>query len=330
MSKNESIRKKVLLAMPRGFCAGVARAVKTVEDTLVLFGAPIYVKHEIVHNKHVVSALETKGAVTIESLDEVPEGSVVVFSAHGSPRAHYEEAKRRNLTLIDATCPLVTKVHLELLRYVKEEYHIIYIGHRGHIEGVGVLGEAPEIDIPIVETVADVHALNIGQPEKMIYLTQTTLSIDETREVIVALKEKYPQIIAPPLQDICFATTNRQTAVKALAVAVPLVLIFGSQNSSNSRRLMETARMTGTMAYLIDDISMIDETWLIGCDTLGISAGASAPEHVVAEAVAYFRNRGFVIEDFVALEENMSFSEPLELMQAKSRLLKDTHTDIHV
>ena len=190
---------KVLIAEPHGFCAGVARAVNAVEDTLEFFGAPVCVKHEIVHNKHVVQDIAAKGAITVETLAEVPEGSVVVFSAHGSPRAHYEEAKKRKLFLIDATCPLVTKVHLEVVRFIREGYRIIYIGHQGHIEGVGVLGEAPCVDIPLVETVADVRALDITPSEKMVYLTQTALSLDETREVIATLKEKYPQITAPPL-----------------------------------------------------------------------------------------------------------------------------------
>ena len=311
--------KKVWLANPRGFCAGVARAVKAVEETIALCGTPVYVKHEIVHNKHVVAELAQKGAITVETLAEVPEGSVVVFSAHGSPRAHYEEAGRRNLHLIDATCPLVTKVHLELLRYIKDGYSVIYIGHRGHIEGVGVLGEAPAVAIPIVETAADVEQLSIGQPDKLVYLTQTTLSVDETRGVIEALQMKYPQIIAPPLQDICFATTNRQTAVKALAERSGVVLIFGSQNSSNSKRLMETARSAGAEAYLIDDVSMIEADWFEGVDTIGMSAGASAPEHVVAEAAEYFRSRGYAVEEFSALEEHMSFAEPLELMHMKEK-----------
>mgnify|MGYP006388213555 FL=1 len=211
----------------------------------------------------------------------------------------------------------MTKVHLELLRYLREGYQVIYIGHRGHIEGVGVLGEAPTLDIPIVETAEDVARLDIGQPDKLVYLTQTTLSVDETQGVIEALRSKYPAIIAPPLQDICFATTNRQTAVKVLAERSDVVLIFGSQNSSNSKRLMETARSAGVQAYLIDDISMIQAEWFTGIETIGISAGASAPEHVVAEAAQYFRSQGYAVEDFSALEERMSFAEPLDLMRMK-------------
>ena len=311
-------QKRILLASPRGFCAGVARAVAAVEETLRMCGAPVYVKHEIVHNRHVVADLERKGAITIEMLSEAPEGSAVVFSAHGSPRAHYEEARERKVTLIDATCPLVTKVHLELLRYLKEGYRVLYIGHRGHIEGTGVLGEAPDEEIPIIETVSDVDRLDLGNPEKLVYLTQTTLSIDETADIIAALKGKYPQISAPPLQDICFATTNRQIAVKALARQVELVLIFGSQNSSNSRRLMETVRAAGTESYLVDDISMIDEAWLSGKQAIGISAGASAPERVISDAVDFFRQRDYAVEDFEAMEENMRFTPPPELLNMRA------------
>lgn len=314
--------KKVLLATPRGFCAGVSRAVKAVEDTLEIFGAPVYVKHEIVHNKHVVADLSAKGIITIESLSEVPEGAVVVFSAHGSIRDHYREAQNRHIRLIDATCPLVTKVHLEVGRFLKEQYQIIYIGHHGHIEGLGVLSEAEAGFIPLVETVEDVENLNIGSPEKLVYLTQTTLSLDDTAVVIQALREKYPQIIAPPLSDICFATTNRQEAVKALAKASDLVLILGSKNSSNSTRLMETARKEGVEAYLIDDVSELDTEWLIDKETIGISAGASAPEKLVVGVAEYFRGQGVAVEDFVVGAENMHFAEPLELMQMREKECK--------
>lgn len=309
--------KKVLLASPRGFCAGVARAVKAVEDTLAIFGAPVYVKHEIVHNKHVVALLEEKGAKTVENLSEIPDGAVVVFSAHGSPPEHYIEARRRGMRLIDATCPLVTKVHLEVQRFFKEGYEIVYIGHRGHIEGIGVRAEGGERHIPLVETIEDVAALDIGNPEKVVYLTQTTLSVDETAEVIAALKKKYPQIVAPPLADICFATTNRQSAVKELAQASDLVFILGSKTSSNSTRLMETAGAIGTKAYLIDDVSDIQEEWLLDVTTVGVSAGASAPEHVVEDVVAHFVDHGAIVEDFAVLPENMRFAEPIELMHLR-------------
>ncbi len=313
--------QKVLLASPRGFCAGVARAVKAVEDTLAIFGAPVYVKHEIVHNKHVVEALEKKGAVTIEELTEAPEGAVVVFSAHGSPKSHYVEAAQRKQRLIDATCPLVTKVHLEVQRFLKDGFSIVYIGHQGHIEGIGVLGEAPEVTIPIVETVADVEALEIGQSEKLVYLTQTTLSLDDTKQVIAALKQRYPHIVAPPLEDICYATTNRQTAVKELAKACDLVLIVGSRSSSNSTRLMETANAYGTIAYLVDDISALDSRWFENVETVGISAGASAPEHLVQEIVAHITKDGASVEDFIVKPETMHFAEPLELMKIRKEKL---------
>ncbi len=309
--------ERVFIAEPHGFCAGVARAVKAVEDTLEFFGAPVYVKHEIVHNKHVVSALSKKGAITVETLAEVPEGSVVVFSAHGSPRAHYEEAAARKIHLIDATCPLVTKVHLEVVRFIREGYTIIYIGHLGHIEGVGVLGEVPGTVIPIVESVADVEALELPGTEKMVYLTQTTLSIDETKETIAALKRKYPQIIAPPLEDICYATTNRQEAVKALAQKVPVVIVVGSRTSSNSNRLRETAESSGARAYLVDDATEIDETWFSGVSEVGITAGASAPEDRIRGVVEYFQARGAKSERFMVREEKMFFAEPVELMKIR-------------
>lgn len=310
--------QRVLLASPRGFCAGVARAVKAVEDTIGMFGAPVYVKHEIVHNKHVVAALEKKGAMTIEHVSEAPEGAVVVFSAHGSPREHYAQAQARGIRLIDATCPLVTKVHLEVHRFLKDGYSIIYIGHRGHIEGIGVLGEAPDVAIPLVETVADVEALAIGQPEKLVYLTQTTLSIDDTAAVIAALKKKYPQIIAPPLEDICYATTNRQEAVKALATECDLILIVGSLTSSNSTRLMETAKAVGAAAYLIDDVTHLDPAWFTNVKTVGVSAGASAPEHLVREIVEQIAAHGAAVEDFIVKPETMKFAEPLELMKLRA------------
>lgn len=314
--------KKVLLASPRGFCAGVARAVKAVEDTIEIFGTPVYVKHEIVHNKHVVEALHAKGALTIEDLNEAPDGAVVVFSAHGSPPEHYVEAKARGMRLIDATCPLVTKVHLEVQRFLKDGYQIVYIGHKHHIEGVGVLGEAPGVHIPLIETVEDVEKLDIGQSDKLVYLTQTTLSLDDTKQVIEALQKKYPQIIAPPLEDICYATTNRQTAVKELAKICDLVLIVGSQSSSNSKRLMETANAHGTIAYLVDDVTDLNPVWFNNVEVVGMSAGASAPEHLVQAIVDHISSRGAVVEDFVVKPETMKFAEPLELMKIRAEQKK--------
>lgn len=308
---------EVVLASPRGFCAGVTRAVKAVEDALAIFGAPVYVKHEIVHNQSVVERLSKLGAITVEELHEVPEGSVVVFSAHGSPQVHYAEARSRKLRLIDATCPLVTKVHLEFQRYIKDGYQIIYIGHVGHPEGIGVLGEVPEASVPLIETLADVEALTLPTTEKMIYLTQTTLSIDDTREVIAALKAKYPTIIAPPLEDICYATTNRQEAVKVLAKAVDLVLVVGSKASSNSNRLVETAKLMGTNASLIDGPDQIHPMWLEGVTRVGITAGASAPEDVVQAVVKYFTDLGATSRELTVKPETMKFAEPIELMQIK-------------
>lgn len=310
---------EVVLATPRGFCAGVSRAVKAVEDTLQIFGTPVYVKHEIVHNQNVVERLSKRGAITVEDLKEVPEGGVVVFSAHGSPQSHYAEAKARKLRLIDATCPLVTKVHLEFQRYIKDGYQIIYIGHAGHPEGIGVLGEVPEAEVPMVETVADVEMLGLPVTEKMIYLTQTTLSVDDTQAMIAALKVRYPTIIAPPLQDICYATTNRQEAVKGLAKEVDLILIVGSKASSNSNRLVETARMASTTAYLIDSTQDIQKDWLVDVERVGISAGASAPEDIVQSVVKFFTVQGAISRELVVKPETMYFAEPLGLMQIRKQ-----------
>lgn len=311
--------QKVIVVSPRGFCAGVDRAVKAVEDTLDIFGAPVFVKHQIVHNEYVVRDLEAKGAVTIENMSEIPDGAVVVFSAHGSPPAHYEEARTRGIRIIDATCPLVTKVHLEMQRFIRDGYVVVYIGHLGHIEGIGVIAESTEKDIPIVETAEDVEKLEIGNPEKLAYLTQTTLSISDTSVVIGALKKKYPQVVAPPLSDICYATTNRQEAVRELAKVSDLVLILGSQSSSNSTRLMETVRAEGCDAYLIDDIDQLDPAWLEGVSTVGMSAGASVPEHLVKAAREYFVSRGARAEELSVRSEQMEFVEPIGLMNVRKK-----------
>lgn len=311
--------QKVISVSPRGFCAGVDRAVKAVEDTIEIFGAPVFVKHQIVHNEYVVRDLEAKGAVTIENMSEIPDGAVVVFSAHGSPPAHYEEARTRGIRIIDATCPLVTKVHLEMQRFIRDGYVVVYIGHVGHIEGIGVIAESTEKDIPIVETAEDVEKLEIGNPEKLAYLTQTTLSISDTSVVIGALKKKYPQIVAPPLSDICYATTNRQEAVRELAKVSDLVLILGSQSSSNSTRLMETVRAEGCDAYLIDDIDQLDPAWLEGVSTVGMSAGASVPEHLVKAAREYFVSRGARAEELSVRSEQMEFVGPIGLMNVRKK-----------
>ncbi len=308
--------QKVLLAGPRGFCAGVARAVKVVEDCLDIFGAPVYIKHEIVHNKTVVKNLEVRGAITVEDALAIPENSVVVFSAHGSPPEDFEIARKKNCTVIDATCPLVNKVHLEMHRFMKENFSVVYIGHKGHPEGIGVIGEALHAYrkiVPIIESVADIDALVFGANEKLAYLTQTTLSVIETEEIIRTLTEKYPNIVAPPGKDICYATTNRQTAVRALARVSDIVLIVGSKNSSNSTRLAETARAFEKPAYLIDGADDIVPAWLEGVATVGISAGASAPESRVQEVAEYFKHLGATVEEFETVKETARFPEPTEL-----------------
>jgi 4-hydroxy-3-methylbut-2-enyl diphosphate reductase len=310
--------EKVVLVQPRGFCAGVARAVQTVKDCLEIFGTPVYVKHQIVHNKNVVEDLEKRGAITVESVDEIPNGAVAVFSAHGSPPEHYEAAKNRGVNLIDATCPLVTKVHLEVHRYLKQGYQLVYVGHKGHIEGEGVIAEAHKygVEIPLVDSVSEVEALVVAH-QKLAYLTQTTLSVEETENIIQALKKKFPSITAPPISDICYATTNRQKAIKILAKQVDVVFVIGSKNSSNSTRLMETARNEGVDAYLIDGIEDIEVSWTQGKTSVGISAGASAPENVVQEVVDYFKKQGATVERLEAVKEDMHFSEPIELSRIK-------------
>ena len=312
--------KKVVLASPRGFCAGVARAVKTVEDALAIFGAPVYIKHEIVHNKTVVKNLEDRGAITVDSAETIPENSVVVFSAHGSPPEDFEIAKQKDCTIIDATCPLVNKVHLEMHRFMKDGYSVVYIGHKGHPEGIGVVGVATHFyrkTVPIIETRADIEALHFDRHEKLAYLTQTTLSIPETTDIIQALTEKYPHIVAPPSKDICYATTNRQNAVAEIAKLSDIVLIVGSKNSSNSTRLAETARAKGKPTHLIDSADDIDPAWFESMETLGISAGASAPESRVQEIVKYFKNLGATIEECIITRETTRFAEPRELTHVK-------------
>ena len=264
--------KKILLAAPRGFCAGVDRAIDVVETALEIFGPPVYVKHAIVHNIHVVEDLKVKGAIFVEDIDEVPEKSVLVFSAHGTDPKIKEEAKKRGHKVIDATCPLVTKVHLEAQRYVKEGYFVIYVGHRDHPEPAGVFGEIPEGTAVLIEKADEVNGLKVPQEEKLVYLTQTTLSISDTKETVEKLKSRFPNIIAPPSSDICYATTNRQTAARALAKKSDLVLVIGSTTSSNSQRLAEVAREEGTKAYLVDDESMVDKKWLENVEVLGITS----------------------------------------------------------
>ncbi|HZO36246.1 MAG TPA: 4-hydroxy-3-methylbut-2-enyl diphosphate reductase [Solirubrobacteraceae bacterium] len=310
--------EKLLLAAPRGYCAGVDRAVQTVERALELHGAPVYVRKEIVHNKHVVEQLRARGAIFVDELgDEVPAGAVTVFSAHGVSPAVHADAERRSLQTIDATCPLVTKVHREVVNFARDGYTIVLIGHAGHEEVEGTMGEAPGSTV-LVETEADVDRLVIDDPERVAYVSQTTLSVDETVAIIGRLRERFPSIAGPRTDDICFATTNRQAAVKQMAAQCDLVLVIGSQNSSNSQRLVEVARDYGAdEAYLIDNAGQVDERWLDGKRIVGISSGASAPEELVAELVGYFRDRG--VEDVSELEvvrEDVRFMLPKTIRQA--------------
>src|ERR1700693_3087593 len=283
--------EKILLAAPRGYCAGVDRAVQTVERALALYGAPVYVRKEIVHNKHVVEQLRDRGAVFVDSETEVPEGATVVFSAHGVAPSVHANASERHLHTIDATCPLVTKVHVEAKKFAAEGYTIVLVGHAGHEEVEGTMGEAPE-HIVLIENEADVDGLEVADPAKVAYISQTTLSVDETRSIINRLRERFPAIIGPRTDDICYATTNRQAAVKQLAREADVVLVIGSRNSSNSNRLVEVAREHGADSYLIDNESQVQDEWLVGKPVVGITSGASAPEELVQRLVEFFRSRG--------------------------------------
>jgi 4-hydroxy-3-methylbut-2-enyl diphosphate reductase len=306
--------KQVLLASPRGYCAGVERAVETVERALELYGAPVYVRKQIVHNIHVVRELEARGAIFVEEESEVPEGNTVVFSAHGVAPSVHENARARALNTIDATCPLVTKVHAQARRYAADGYTVILIGHSGHEEVEGTMGEAPE-SILLVESIQDVEQLDVGQADRLAYITQTTLSVDETSEIITALRRRFPEIHAPKKEDICYATSNRQWAVKEMLTQVDLLLVIGSRNSSNSNRLVEVARAGGVDSYLIEDESEIDERWLEGPETIGVTSGASAPEHLVVHVCDWFRARG--VDDIRPYEldvrEDVVFRLPVEL-----------------
>jgi 4-hydroxy-3-methylbut-2-enyl diphosphate reductase len=312
--------KKIILLSPRGFCAGVVRAIDVVKIALTLYGAPIYVRKEIVHNRHVVDELRAAGAIFVEELQEVPEGARVIFSAHGVSPAVRQQAGERQLKVIDATCPLVTKVHLEAVKFARQNYTIVLIGHKYHDEVVGTLGEAPESTI-LVSTVEDVQQLHVPDPAKVCYLTQTTLSLDETRDVIQALKEKYPEIKGPPGQDICYATENRQLGVKAVVNLCDLLLVVGSQNSSNSLRLVEVCQQAGAPAYLVDDEREVNPNWLIGVNTVAVTAGASAPENLVEELIRSLRNCGFEgLEEMILKDEDVRFSLPGELAGAAPKL----------
>jgi 4-hydroxy-3-methylbut-2-en-1-yl diphosphate reductase len=304
---------KILLANPRGFCAGVIMAIDTVEEALKIVGAPLYVYHEIVHNRHVVDRFVNRGVTFVNEIDEVPERSTVIFSAHGVSPAVRQRARERGCAMIDATCPLVTKVHMEAIRYARQGFHIILVGHAGHDEVVGTVGEAPG-SITIVESPQDVAKLPFQPGEKLVYLTQTTLSMDDANVIINAIKAKYPGVKAPPSEDICYATTNRQRAVRALAREAEVVLVVGSKNSSNSVRLTEIAKNGGTPAYLVDDKSEIDPSWLDGIQTLLLTAGASAPDHLVQEIIDWLcQEFGGQVEERIVTEEDMHFELPISL-----------------
>ena len=309
---------RVLLASPRGFCAGVDRAIDIVDLAIDLYGTPVYVKHEIVHNRFVVDRLRERGAIFVESVEEIPDGAVAVFSAHGSPPSDYERAGEKQLRLIDATCPLVTKVHLEARRYAREGYTILLIGHRGHVEPIGTAGEAPENTI-LIETADEARTVDVPNPEHVAYLTQTTLSVDDTKEIIAILQARFPKMIAPPSADICYATTNRQHAVKEIAKTARVIFVIGSKNSSNSTRLREVAEQAGARAYLIDRVSEIDLTWLHDAEAVGVTAGASAPELLVEEVLTFLKEHGAEsVEEVVAVPEHVRFPLPQELTREAS------------
>lgn len=300
---------KILLAAPRGYCAGVERAVEAVERALMTHGAPVYVRKQIVHNAHVVSDLEAKGAVFVDDEADAPVGSVLVLSAHGVAPEVYDRARERALTVLDATCPLVTKVHLEARRFATDDRTIVLIGHAGHEEVVGTTGQAPDRTL-LVQSVDDARTLRIRDAENLSYLTQTTLSVDETNQIIAVLRERFPSIQGPPREDICYATQNRQDAVKEIARRADVVLVIGSDNSSNSKRLAEVARELGTPAYLVDDEGEVDPSWLDGAEVVGLTSGASAPEWLVARMLAWFAERGpLEVEELRLTEEHLRFSD---------------------
>jgi 4-hydroxy-3-methylbut-2-enyl diphosphate reductase len=308
--------EKLLLAAPRGYCAGVDRAVQTVERALEMHGAPVYVRKEIVHNKHVVEGLRERGAIFVEEAGEVPEGAVCVFSAHGVAPSVRADARVRSLETIDATCPLVTKVHREAVRFAEQGYTVVLVGHDGHEEVEGTMGEAPD-RIVLVQDERDVDELEVDDPERIAYITQTTLAVDETTAILARLRERFPHIVGPRTDDICYATTNRQAAVKQIAASCDLLLVIGSRNSSNSVRLVEVARDCGTAAHLIDNAGEVREEWLQGVRVVGISSGASAPENLVDELVELFRARGVSdISEFDVVREDVRFMLPKPIREA--------------
>jgi 4-hydroxy-3-methylbut-2-enyl diphosphate reductase len=308
--------EKLFLAAPRGYCAGVDRAVQTVERALELYGPPVYVRKEIVHNKLVVEQLAQRGAIFVDQETEVPEGETVVFSAHGVAPSVHANAEQRGLQTIDATCPLVTKVHVEAKKFAADGYTIVLIGHEGHEEVEGTMGEAPE-HIVLIETEEDVDRLEVDDPTRIAYISQTTLSVDETKAIIARLREKFPQIVGPRTDDICYATTNRQAAVRQMADQCDLVLVIGSKNSSNSNRLVEVARAHGAESHLIDNETQVREEWIEGKRVVGISSGASAPEELVQRLVEFFRARGTTdVSEFEVVQEDVRFMLPKEIRKA--------------
>jgi 4-hydroxy-3-methylbut-2-enyl diphosphate reductase len=310
--------RTILLAAPRGYCAGVDRAVQTVEKALDLYGPPVYVRKEIVHNKHVVQSLEQRGAIFVDQETEVPEGETVVFSAHGVAPSVHANAATRSLNTIDATCPLVTKVHVEARKFAADGYTIVLVGHEGHEEVEGTTGEAPE-HIVLVQTEEDAERLEVDDPDKVAFITQTTLSVDETMGIIRKLRERFPSMVGPRTDDICYATQNRQDAVKQLAPRCDLVLVIGSRNSSNSNRLVEVARQHGAASYLIDNEHEVKEEWLEGVETVGITSGASAPEELVQRLIAFFRERGAEeVAELEVTEEDVRFMLPKDIRQLLS------------
>ena len=311
--------KRIVLAAPRGFCAGVVRAIDVVNLALECVEPPLYVRREIVHNLHVVRGFEERGVRFVDELDSVPDGATVIFSAHGiAPRVR-EDAALRGLNVIDATCPLVTKVHLEAIRFARLGYRIILIGHPNHEEVEGTMGEA-ESRITLVSSAAEAETVTVEEPDRVAYVTQTTLSMEDTRPIVEALKRRFPRIAGPARADICYATQNRQLAVRALARSAPVILVIGSKNSSNSNRLVEEAELAGARAYLVDDASGVDESWLAGVETVGVTSGASAPEFLVEGVIAHLKALGAEeVEDLVTIEEDVHFPLPAELVEAPSR-----------
>jgi 4-hydroxy-3-methylbut-2-enyl diphosphate reductase len=311
--------RKLLLAKPRGFCAGVDRAIDVVHMALELFEAPVYVRREIVHNKHVIQSLAAKGAVFVDEIEQVPSGAVVIFSAHGVSPEVRTQAAEKHLRVIDATCPLVTKVHIEAVRFARESRSIILVGHAGHDEIIGTMGEAPDCT-QLVSSVEEAERVRVSDPERVAVTTQTTLGVDDTREIIEVLRRRFPKVATPTSDDICYATQNRQMAVKLLAKEAGVILVLGSENSSNSRRLREVAETSGARAFLIEDAAKIDPAWLDDVECVGITAGASAPEHLVQEVIAYFKAIGVEqIEEIEAVEEKVTFTPPPELVRVMAK-----------